>query len=148
MRIRTAASPSPVADPPHLAAPRCVLPPPCPPPSISVRPTTRHSRSHACERSCGPIGRDVVPPYETGPWIVDPARRDAARATMDQRRWTGPEGASLGGQHVIFLVSFISPAFRQLQTLTCWLVWVWDFVAFGLYEVLIENGDGYEVANE
>lgn len=134
-------------------SPRCVLPPldPLLPSPFDQRRVTL-ARTLARDR----VGQsdETLASLSTQDWSMD--RGSSAKGccacyhgpeTVDWPRGCFPRGIGRD-KRVIFLVSFISPAFRRLQTLTCWLVWVWDYVAFELYEILIENEDDCEMANE
>jgi len=81
-------------------------------PSFHLRSTNDSSLSLARLREIARANRTRHwPPrsLKTGPWIVDPARRDVARATMDQKTvdFRGCFSRGLGwDRRVIFLVSF------------------------------------------
>lgn len=130
MRIRTAASPSPVAGPPHPAATEAMRAPSLPLHPlhslfslISVRPTT-WSHSLSCSR--GPIGR-----HARGPHTRDGPRIQSAGGMLRALPWTrigqltprmlfSNQRERMGRIACGFLI-FLSIS-AILNLLTCWLL--------------------------
>lgn len=157
MRIRTAASPSPVAGPPHPATPRCVLPPldPRSPSPFDQRRVTL-ARTLARDRA-GQSDETLALPLHSRRWSMDrgssaegccacyhgpetvdwPRGCSFRRIRRDRRDFSCfLYFARVSAPSNVNLLARLGLGFRCF-----WIVW-------GLHRSLIENGDSCEVTNE